>query len=396
MMNPVYATLIVLAIITVGEIVSIVSRAKVPTLLVMMFGTFILFKTGIVPSNIIEASTFAVVGTVLQPALLVHMGTLIPMKVLKGQYKAVLITLIGLACSVILMLLIVPIFFDYKTAVAGAGPMTGGLIAYILTAEALKKAGLAALVLIPIIVLTLHSVVGMPLTSFLLRRHATNLRRTIDAGTFIASGVATAEVIEFEPPIVEKKKRNLIPERFQQSSFILLFMIFIGSALAVALQGVTGISYSLWGLAIGIAGSYFGFYPEKVLEKANGFSIAMVGLVFIVLSSLSSVTIKSIVSVLPAVALIIIVGAAGLVIGGLIGSKIFKWDPYKGVAVVLTAMYGFPGDFLISQEVSRSVGRTKEEEELILGEILPPMLIGGFTSVTIGSVIIASILVKTL
>jgi hypothetical protein len=307
-----------------------------------------------------------------------------------------LITLLGLAFSVLLLLLIVPIFFGYRTAVAGAGPMTGGIIAYLLTADALKKAGFAALIVIPVIVLTLHSVVGMPLTSFLLRRHAAKLRRTMDAGTFIAADVATAGMVESTSARVEVKKRSLVPERFQQSSFILLFMIFIGSGLAIALQGVTGVSYSLWGLIIGILGSYFGFYPEKVLEKANGFSIAMVGVIFTVLSSIASVTIQSIISVLPAVALIIVVGSIGLVLGGFIGSKIFKWDPYKGIAVALTAMYGFPGDFLISQEVSRSLGRTKEEEEKILGEILPPMLIGGFTSVTIGSVIIASILVKTL
>ncbi|MDQ0862202.1 hypothetical protein [Bacillus sp. V2I10] len=395
-MNPVIATLIVLAIITVGEIISIWTRAKVPTLLVVMIIIFTGFKTGIVPSNIIEASTFAVVGTVLQPALLVHMGTLIPMKVMKSQYKAVLITLIGLACSIALMLLVVPLIFDYKTAVAGAGPLTGGLIAYLVTSEALQKAGLTALLAIPIIVLTLQGVVGMPLTTLLLRRHAMNLRRTMEAGTFAAAAIADDDVIERGTQSEVSKKRSLIPEKYMDSAFILLFLIFIGGALSVWLDGLTGISYSLWGLAIGIIGAYFGFYPEKSLEKANGFSIAMVGLVFLVLGSLASITLEQMVSVLPAVAVILIVGTIGLVIGGFIGSKLFKWDSNKGIPVVLTALYGFPGDYLVSQEVSRSIGRTKEEEEKILGEILPPMLIGGFTSVTIASVIIASILVKTL
>jgi MFS family permease len=395
-MDPVVATLIVLAIITVGEVVSIATRAKIPTLLVVMVGIFILFKTGIVPSNIIEASTFAVVGAVLQPALLVHMGTLIPMKVMKSQYQAVLITLMGITISVILILLIVPLFFGYGTAVAGAGPLTGGLIAYLVTSEALKEAGLVSLVAIPIIVLTLQGVIGMPLTSLLLRKHSLNLQRSMDAGTYVAAAVAEAKVPESEMLDEVAEKRVLIPKKYMQSSFILLFLIFIGGALAVGLENITGISYSLFGLVIGIFGAYIGFYPDKVLERANGFSIAMVGLVFIVISSLASITWASIVSVLPAVATILIVGTIGLVIGGFIGSKLFKWDPYKGISVVLTAMYGFPADYLISQEVSRSVGRTKEEEERILNEILPPMLIGGFTSVTVGSVIIASILVKTL
>jgi hypothetical protein len=218
----------------------------------------------------------------------------------------------------------------------------------------------------------------------------------MDSDTFAAAAVAHTDVIEPETQGEVSKKRSLIPEKYMDSAFILLFLIFSGGALSVWLNSLTGISYSLWGLAIGIIGAYFGFYPEKALEKANGFSIAMVGLVFLVLGSLAAISFEQIISVLPAVVVILIVGTIGLVIGGFIGSKIFNWDPYKGIPVVLTALYGFPGDYLVSQEVSRSIGRTKEEEEKILGVILPPMLIGGFTSVTIASVIIASILIKTL
>ncbi|ELK45396.1 hypothetical protein [Halobacillus sp. BAB-2008] len=399
-MSPVTATLIILAIITVGEVVSIRSRAKIPTLLVVMIGFFVLIQTGVLPTNIIEASTFAIVGAVLQPALLVHMGTLIPMKVMKSQYKAVLITLIGLVFSVAFILLIVPPIFGYSTGVAGAGPLTGGLIAYLVTAEALQKAGLVSLLAIPIIVLTLQGLVGMPLTSILLRKHGLKIRtamegRTMTAAATAAEALPPANLLD-EEQSEEKPRRQLIPERYQQSSFILLFLVFVGGAIAVGLENLTGVSYSLFGLVIGITGAYFGIYPAKVLEKANGFSIAMLGLIFIVTGSLVGITIADITAVLPAVATIIVVGTIGLIVGGTIGSKIFKWDPAKGISVTLTAMYGFPGDYLICEEVSRSIGRTKEEEEAILNEILPPMLIGGFTSVTIGSVIIASILVQTI
>ena len=366
-MNPVVATLIVLAIITVGEIVSIHSRAKIPTLLVVMVGFFVLIKSGILPSNIVEASTFAIVGAVLQPALLVHMGTLIPMKVMKSQYKAVLITLIGLTFSVAFILLVVSPFFGYATGVAGAGPLTGGLIAYLVTAEALQKAGLVTLVAIPVIVLTLQGLVGMPLTSILLRKHGLKIQSSIAGGTMSAATSSAAKEIPSaimsndEPEEIKRKK--LIPERYQKSSFVLLFLVFIGGALAVGLESITGVSYSLFGLVIGIIGAYTGFYPSKVLEKANGFSIAMVGLIFIVVNSLVGISLADIVAVLPAVVTVIIVGTIGLIIGGIIGSKIFKWDPAKGISVTLTAMYGFPGDYLICQEVSRSIGRTKRKKK---------------------------------
>ncbi|PAD39768.1 hypothetical protein [Terribacillus sp. 7520-G] len=392
-MSAVMATLIILAIIALGEVFSIISRAKIPTLLVVVVVFFTLLQIGVLPKDILAASTFTVIGAVLQPAILVHMGTLIPLKVMKQQYKSVIITLIGITISCIMMLAAVPIFFDYETTVAGAGPLTGGIIAYLVTAEGLQAQGLTALVAIPAIILSLQQLIGMPLSSWMLRRYGMKLLKDMDENkVFVAATVEDANRDEEEPA----KRKSLFPEKLMDSHFFVLFLLFIGSALAVWLGELTGISYSLFGLAIGILGSAIGFFPEKALERSNGFSIAMIGLIFVVMESLVDVTVADILAVLPAVSVILIIGTIGLLLGGFLGSKLFKWDYNKGIPVVLTAMYGFPGDYLITQEVGRSVGRNKEEEAMIMNQLLPPMLMGGFASVSIGSVVIASILIQTL
>lgn len=113
-MSAVMATLIILAIIALGEVFSIISRAKIPTLLVVVVVFFTLLQIGVLPKDILAASTFTVIGAVLQPAILVHMGTLIPLKVMKQQYKAVIITLIGITISCIMMLAAVSIFLIMK------------------------------------------------------------------------------------------------------------------------------------------------------------------------------------------------------------------------------------------------------------------------------------------
>lgn len=390
-MDPVIATLIILAIVTIGEVVSILSKAKIPTLLVILIIVLIAFQTNIIPEGIVEASTFTIVGAVLQPAILVHMGTLIPISVLKSQYKAVIISLIGIIFAVISVLLIVPFIFDYGVAVAGTGPLTGGLIAYLITEEGLQAAGLSSLIAIPVIILAAQGLVGMPLSSILLQKYGKKYRDNVYNGNDTSNSTAAEEVLGSE-----SDKKLLIPQKYLDSNFILLFMIFIGGALAVWLDSLTGINYSLFGLVIGILGSYIGFYPRNVLEKANGFSIAILGLIVIVLSGMIGLTWSMILSVLPAIITIVIIGSIGLCVGGFIGSKLVKWDPLKGIPISLTAMYGFPGDYLISHEVSRSVGRDDKEKEAILNHILAPMLIGGFTSVSFGSIVIASILIKTL
>ncbi len=386
-LQPIYLALLFIAIIAIGEIISIKSRARIPTLLVVVATVFVLLQTGILPEEYIAASTFVAVGGVLVPVLIVHLGTMIPLKTMFKQYQAVLITLIGLAFSVIGVIVIVTLLFDYATAVAGAGPITGGIIAYIVTADGLREAGLTAIIAIPITVFTIQNFFGMPLTSIFLARYAKKIRE---------DEAATNGAEELAQEATANEKSYVLPKEWMQSHFVIIFLLFAGGALAVFLGQLTGINASLWALAIGVAAAALRFLPERSMEKANSSGITMIALIFVVINSLIGVTWNQIVASLLPVMVIMIVGIAGLMLGAIIGAKLFKWDTNKSIPVVLTALYGFPGDYLIVEEISRSEGRTEAERQRIMDELMAPMLIGGFTSVTVGSVAIASILISTL
>lgn len=132
------------------------------------------------------------------------------------------------------------------------------------------------------------------------------------------------------------------------------------------------------------------------MERSSAFSVGMAGIIFLIMADMNNVTFNMFVNYLPEVFLIMILGITGMIVGGYVGSKLFKWVPFKGIPIALTATFGFPGDYIISNEVSRSIGKTKEEQEKILDEVLTPMLVGGFTTVTFGSVVIASLLMEAL
>ena len=394
--EPVVAAMIILALIAVGEIISVFTRARVSMFLVAIIGYLLLIWTGIIPESLIGDSKFVEVGVVLGTApIIIHMGTLIPLKAIRSQWKAVGISLMGIIFGAGLILLLIPIVYDYKTAIAGIGPLTGGVIAFLVTSEGLKEVGLASLVTISALIFSLQSLFGMPLSANLLRRYALKFRNAVDAGTYTASTleVRVENVIDTEK--VEERNATWIPEKYQ-TNLVLLFQLFFGGAIAVVLDQFTGIPYSLWALALGIGGKLIGFYPDRVMERANAFTVGMAGLVFLIIAAMNEITFSMFISYLPETFLIMFVGIFGIFIGGLLASKLFKWNPLKGIPVALTALGGFPGDYLVCEEISRSVGRNKEEEKMILDEILTPMLIGGFTTVTIGSVVIASILIKTL
>ncbi|WP_067725871.1 hypothetical protein [Oceanobacillus damuensis] len=383
--NPLIATTLIFALIALGEWLSIVSRARVPMLLTAMVGYLVLVWTGIFPADLLDRSQFAALGAILIGPAILHMGTMIPFATLKSQYKAVLIAVGGLIVSGVLVLTIVTFLFDYPTAVAGVGPLSGGVIALLITSEKLTEIGLASLVIIPALIVAFQGVLGMPLAQYFLRKYAFTIQKEMDNGTFVSFNSTDSSPTE-----------KVSSSPFKSSMTLKLFYVFVGAAIGVALGEITPINYSLWCLIIGVAGLKFGIFEPKQLEKANSFNITMIGIVFVVIGTMAGVTPQDVVSNLPSVIVLMLVGTTGLCIGGYIVSKLVKWHPHKGMPVALTALFGFPADYILCEEVSRSIARNEKEEKAIFNEILTPMLIGGFTTVTIASVVIAGILVETL
>ncbi|MFJ6208398.1 hypothetical protein [Lysinibacillus sp. NPDC092081] len=74
------------------------------------------------------------------------------------------ISLMGIIVGASLILLLIPMIFDYESAVAGTGPLTGGIIAFLVTSEGLKEMGMTSLVTISALILSLQSLFGMPLS----------------------------------------------------------------------------------------------------------------------------------------------------------------------------------------------------------------------------------------
>ncbi|GKV57320.1 hypothetical protein NCCP2222_32670 [Sporosarcina sp. NCCP-2222] len=384
--NPVIATTLIFALIALGEWLSIVSRARIPMLLTAMVGFLLLTWFGIFPKDLLDKAQFPALGALLIGPAILHMGTMIPFSLLKSQIKAVIISLGGVIFSGILILIIIPLIFDYPTAVAGIGPISGGIIALLITTDKLTEIGLSSLVIIPALIVAFQGVLGMPLAATFMRKYAKVIQTEMNNGTY--------RPMVTEPVEEAEKKKKASP--LATSATLKLFFIFVGASIGVALGSVTPIHYSLWCLAIGVIGLKLGLFEAKSLEKANSFTITMIAIIFVVIGTMAGVTPKDVWHNLPSVVLILVIGIFGIALGGFLMSKLVGWHPYKGMPVALTALFGFPGDYILCEEVSRSIAKDEKEEKAIFNELLAPMLIGGFTTVTVASVIIAGILVKTL
>lgn len=390
-MEAIFAAAIVLAFIALGELVSIWSKARVPSLLVAMLGIFIFAKIGIVPDSVVDDSMLVQVYTILVAPLLFHMGTLIPLRVMLKQWRSVIIAVSGMITAVLLIFVVVAPIFGFSTFVAGSGPLAGGIVATGLTTEGLTAHGAASsIIVLPALVLMLQSLPSMPLTNFLLRRYATKLR---DSGELHQLAAAHHEE---EQEAATKKKLVTLPHFLVENQLFMLFLILVGGSLATLIAIPTHIPSSIVALILGIVATAIGVSPDKAMERSNSFGIAMAGVIAIVMAPLVSASVQDVINAFLPTVTILIVGGLGIVGGGYIATKLLKWKGPLGMSVALTAMYGFPADFLLTNEVARSIARDDDEKEALLNVMLPPMLVGGFTSVSAGSVVIASVLVSLL
>lgn len=390
-MEAIYAAAIVLAFIALGELVSIWSKARVPSLLVAMLGIFVFAKIGVVPETVIDDSLLLQAYSFLVAPLLFHMGTLIPLRIMLKQWRSVIIAVSGMLVAVLLILAVVAPLFGFETFVAGSGPLAGGIVATSLTTEGLTAHGAASsIVVLPALVLMLQSLPSMPLTNFLLRRYATKLR---DSGEL--HELAQAHHVE-EEEAAQKTKLVTLPSFLVDNQLFMLFLILVGGSIATVLAVPTHIPSSILALILGILATAVGLSPDKAMERSNSFGIAMAGVIAVVMAPLVAASVQDVINAFVPTITILVVGGAGIVIGGFIATKLLRWKGPLGMSVALTAMYGFPADYLLTNEVARSIARDEDEKEALLNVMLPPMLVGGFTSVSAGSVVIASVLVSML
>ena len=383
--EPLISATILFALIVLGEIIYYLTKARVPMLLTAMVSYLLLTWAGVLPEKILDNAILPSLGALVIGPVIMHMGTMMPLHILKSQWKAVVISVFGIIGSTTLILVFVTLMFDFRTAASGVGPIAGGIVALLITVEKLQDLGLANLIVLPAIVQALQGVIGMPLSAILMKRYSRYYLKNREHD----KNVATISDKD------KTKKENIFNKNpLLQNNVIRLFIMFFLASLAFIIGSVTGIHYTLLSLLFGVIGLKIGLFEEKEMQHNQSFTIMMVTIILIVIGSMGGIKPQDLWAYLPAILSILIIGTIGILIGGYVGAKLIGWRPTKALPVALTALYGFPGDFILCEEVSRSVTDDKDEREDVFNELLSPMIIGGFTTVTVASVILTSILMN--
>lgn len=383
---------VVLIVLALGDVVSTKTKAFIPSVfvaaLLFLFGFWTFF-----PEDIVALAGFQMPVVLLSMYLLItHMGTMLSVRELVGQWRTVVIALIGIVGIVALTMTIGVALFGFETAVIATPPLTGGIVAAIVMSDAATALGRDNLAILAIITYVMQGFVGYPLTGMLLKKEGNRLLKGFRSGEIVH--------VKEEVSVDKPAKKKLIPPfpKDYQTTYITLARLGLVAWAAVAFAGVLkpiiDISPFVLCLIFGVIAQEIGFVEQKPLNTSGSFGFLITVLMAYVFAGLGRATPAMLLEIVVPLAGIIVLGVSGMALLSMFLGKRLGYTKEMSFAVALTALYGFPPNYILTEEASKALSETQEEREFLMDEMLPKMLVGGFTTVTIVSVLIAGIFVN--
>ena len=383
----------------IGEVVSQLTKAWVPSVFVTACFLLIGYWT-VIPAEVVTDAKLIPFGSTIGIYLLItHMGTIISIKQLCEQWKTIVVCLAGLAGMCAACWFIAVPIIGREFVVAGLPPLTGGIVAAVTMQEAAAAKGLEAAALFAIAMYCVQGFAGYPLTALCLQLEGRKLLKGYRAGEVQAAAKdAVADADKMEAGTSNAAEKTLIPALpAKWNGPVMIFLklgvvAFIATQLGtIAFPGIGKISGAVWALVLGVIFTRIGLLDTNALNKANSYGIIMFALMMYVFDGLKTATPAMLGSVIGPMLILIVIGVAGMAVAEFIIAKILKLSFTLALANGLTALYGFPPNAIITENTCKALGQDQEEVDYLMGIMYPSMIVGGFTTVTITSVIIAGL-----
>ncbi|KRN56452.1 hypothetical protein [Carnobacterium divergens] len=382
-MNAVLAFTIVMLIWTISDFVSKKTKSLLSSLLVASIIFLIGFKSNLLPKDILPNSSLLALGTTVVGFIIVHIGTMISIEELKQQWKTVVVGVSAIIGIAVALLLVGPLFESRNYAIAAIGAVSGGTISIIIVQEAALALGLLSVAVLPVLISALQGLIGFPLTSIILRKEAKRLQGEYRAGTL--------KTVKVEAKETEQKSK--LPEAFQTTAGT-LFVVGVIVLISTLVNNLTGglLNTFIVALLLGVTLRAFGILKPNILTGIDAYGLMMLAILIIIFGPLATIEPQDLIDLIVPISLSFLVGVSGSILFAIITGKLLGYSLLMSIAVGLTSLYGFPGTMILSQEAAKSIAETEEERLAIEAQILPKMIIAGFSTVTITSVFITSIL----
>lgn len=397
-MSQMLAFSLVLAILYAGDIVATRTKAWIPS----VFVCAVLFLAGFwtfFPADIVSlAGIPPAVSVLAMYILVVNMGTLLSVKELMRQWKTIVVALAGIGGIIGFGFTVGYMLFDWNTVIVAIPPLVGGLVSSIIMSKGAEAAGLVNLSVFAIILYVMQGFAGYPITAIMLKREGCRVLAKYRAGEWVEAkkdAEASADITAADDAM--PRMFSFLPKAYNTDYFKFLrvgLVALLAWGVSVTLKPVVDISPFVLCLVFGVLAATFGFLERHPLHKANGFGFVVMALMLFIFDSLKRANPEMLLELVPPLAVFILCAVVGMYVTSWIIGKILGVSTAMAYAISLTALYGFPADYIITVEGINALTHDPKERQVLTDHMLAPMLVGGFVSVTMVSVLLAGIMVN--
>lgn len=380
---------IVMLVYGVGDLLGVITKAKISSVFVVMFTFLVLFMTDVFPADIIDRAGLTSMASMSAALLIFHMGTTINLKQLINEWRTVVTAILSMLVVALVVLLLIPVI-GYENAIVAIPVLNGGIISTQIMSEAATNAGLAVPAALAAILYAVKKFAGSYPASMLGVREAKDVLEKYRANPndpmFIDSSTDTAE----------GKQGFAVRNQKYFTDFVCIMITVFFAWVSVALGTlIPQINMSIWALVLGAVLGYFNLVPARILDKGKSSGIISMLTYAVIIPSLANINFEELSDLAFQVIVILGVTIIALIVFFTVlpGYKIIG-SKSLAAGVSLTQYLGFPATFLISNEVAKAVTDDPKEQEVVLNRIMPSYVVGGMTTVTVFSIVIAGIFVN--
>ena len=378
----------------IGDIVSNKTKAILSGTIVGCVVYLVGYLTGIIPTDSVDSTFLPSLMSSFGIALVItNLGTMMNLEELIREWKTVVISLAGLVGVAVIAFTVGSWVFGREWALLGSAPISGGLIATVMASDAANAAGRGDIAAYVTLLCAFQMFVGLPIASFALKKEAARL---LNSGA-LKIGEKTVEAgptKKFNIKIIKKWPDSM------RSSTITLAKVAMVALISVWLSDLTKfggdsqfINQNVMFLIMGVVFTELGFLEKNALQSAGAFGFLMIGTLSILPGNFKSIDLPSLINMIWPIVGMLLFSAVGIAILSSIAGKIIGVSPYISIAIGVCCLFGYPCTQIVTEEVLTSLRQNEEVTEAVRSELLPRMLVGGFTSVTIASVVFAGIVV---
>jgi hypothetical protein len=378
-------------ILFIGDAISTRTKSWLPSVFVCAI-LFLLGYWTFFPQDIVGLAGFQTPIVFLAMYLLItNMGTLLSFEELARQWRTVVVALAGITGIIALLMTVGVLVLDFQTVVVATPPLVGGVVSSLIMSQAAIDAGLVNLSVLAILIYVMQGFVGYPLTAIMLKREG---RRVLDlhrAGRWKSVVAASGGHVGSDAP---PRLFAAMPVAYNSYYFKFLrlgLVALLAWGTAELVKPVFTVSPFVLCLVYGVVATSLGFLERQPLRAANAFGFTILILMVFIFDGLKQATPQMLAELAWPLIATIGIGVLGMYVFSFVAGRLLGFTPAMAFACALTALYGFPADYIITNEVVNTLTEDEAEREVLSAHMLPPMLVAGFVTVTMVSVVLAGI-----